>query len=99
MLAAVEQALPADAAIMVAAVADWRAAAAADQKLQKVGSGKTAPLALVENPDIPATLGRHAKRPGPRAGFAAATHKPAAREQDTIVSTGADRCMPKDVLG
>ena len=42
MLAAVESALPADAAIMVAAVADWRTADAGDQKLKKDGSGQPA---------------------------------------------------------
>src|SRR3546814_19899147 len=86
MLAAVEQALPADAAIMVAAVADWRAADAADQKLKKDGSGKPAPLALVENPDILATLGRHAKRPGLLVGFAAETQKIAEHAQAKLRS-------------
>ena len=40
MVAAVDAALPADAAIMVAAVADWRTADAADQKIKKDGSGQ-----------------------------------------------------------
>ncbi len=42
MFAAVEDALPADVAIMVAAVADWRAADEAQQKLKKDGIGATA---------------------------------------------------------
>ncbi|WP_414690510.1 phosphopantothenoylcysteine decarboxylase, partial [Novosphingobium sp. UBA1939] len=48
----VEAALPADAAVMVAAVADWRAADEAPQKLKKDGSGEIPPLRLAENPDI-----------------------------------------------
>src|SRR3546814_4101307 len=43
--------LPSDAAIMVAAVADWRAADTHAQKIKKDGSGKVPPLALAENPD------------------------------------------------
>ncbi|MEP2745495.1 MAG: bifunctional phosphopantothenoylcysteine decarboxylase/phosphopantothenate--cysteine ligase CoaBC, partial [Bauldia litoralis] len=59
MLEAVEAALPADIAIMAAAVADWRAAEESDAKLKKDGTGTVAPLPLVQNPDILATLGRH----------------------------------------
>ena len=44
--------LPVDAAIMVAAVADWRAADTSAQKIKKDGSGEVPPLALAENPDI-----------------------------------------------
>ena len=56
MLAAVEQALPADVFVGAAAVADWRVAEEGAQKLKKDGSGKVPPLALVENPDILAGL-------------------------------------------
>jgi phosphopantothenoylcysteine decarboxylase/phosphopantothenate--cysteine ligase len=63
MAAAVEAALPADVAIMVAAVADWRVADAAGQKLKKDGTGAPPPLALVENPDILAGLCRSPRRP------------------------------------
>lgn len=56
MAAAVNDALPADVAIMVAAVADWRSAGEAAQKIKKDGSGQVPPLQLVENPDILATL-------------------------------------------
>ena len=63
MAAAVEAALPADAAVMVAAVADWRVDAAA----QKVKKGEApAALTLVENPDILAALAHRADRPPPR---------------------------------
>ena len=99
MLAAVESALPADAAIMVAAVADWRTADAADQKLKKDGSGKPAPLALVENPDILATLGKHARRPALLIGFAAETQKIAEHAKAKLVRKGADWIVANDVSG
>ena len=99
MLAAVEAALPADAAIMVAAVADWRTADAADQKLKKDGSGQPAPLALVENPDILATLGHHAQRPALLVGFAAETQKIAEHTQAKLAKKGADWIVANDVSG
>ncbi|WP_420145578.1 bifunctional phosphopantothenoylcysteine decarboxylase/phosphopantothenate--cysteine ligase CoaBC [Sphingobium sp.] len=99
MLAAVEGALPADAAIMVAAVADWRTADAADQKLKKDGSGQPAPLALVENPDILATLGHHAQRPALLVGFAAETQKIAEHAQAKLARKGADWIVANDVSG
>lgn len=99
MLAAVEAALPADAAIMVAAVADWRTADAVDQKLKKDGSGKPAPLALVENPDILATLGKHPRRPALLVGFAAETEKITDHAQDKLTRKGADWIVANDVSG
>jgi len=99
MLAAVEAALPADAAIMVAAVADWRTADAADQKLKKDGSGQPAPLALVENPDILATLGHHAQRPALLVGFAAETQKIAEHAHAKLAKKGADWIVANDVSG
>ena len=62
MLAEVEKALPVDVAILVAAVADWRAADVPDQKIKKDGKG-VPPLALTENPDILASLAKHYQRP------------------------------------
>jgi phosphopantothenoylcysteine decarboxylase/phosphopantothenate--cysteine ligase len=99
MLAAVEAALPADAAIMVAAVADWRTADAADQKIKKDGSGQPAPLALIENPDILATLGRHARRPSLLVGFAAETQQVAAHAEVKLAKKGADWIVANDVSG
>lgn len=99
MLAAVEAALPADAAIMVAAVADWRAADAPDQKIKKDGSGQPAPLVLVENPDILATLGRHANRPTLLVGFAAETQHIATHAQAKLAKKGADWIVANDVSG
>jgi phosphopantothenoylcysteine decarboxylase/phosphopantothenate--cysteine ligase len=99
MLGAVETALPADAAIMVAAVADWRAGDAADQKIKKDGSGQPAPLALIENPDILATLGRHAQRPALLIGFAAETEKLSQHAQTKLAKKGADWIVANDVSG
>lgn len=99
MLSAVEAALPADAAIMVAAVADWRAADAAEQKIKKDGSGQPAPLALTENPDILATLARHPQRPALLVGFAAETEKVAAHAEAKLAKKGADWIVANDVSG
>jgi len=99
MMAAVEAALPADAAIMVAAVADWRTAGAANQKIKKDGSGKPAPLSLVENPDILATLGKHGQRPTLLIGFAAETEKVADHARAKLAKKGADWIVANDVSG
>lgn len=69
---AVFAALPADAAVMVAAVADWRVEASR----QKIKKGDGAPvLTLVENPDILAILAADTRRPALLIGFAAETEK------------------------
>ena len=74
MLAAVLAALPADAAVFAAAVADWRVANAAGQKMKKDGSGQPPALDFAENPDILATIaGMGQGRPGLVVGFAAET--------------------------
>lgn len=74
MLAAVEAALPADAAIFAAAVADWRVEGASTRKIKK-GEGGLPVLRLAENPDILAHVARReAGRPALVIGFAAETH-------------------------
>ncbi len=73
MLAAVEAALPAEAAVMAAAVADWRVANAGAQKMKKDGSGKPPALEFAENPDILATVSKGPMRPRLVVGFAAET--------------------------
>ena len=99
MLAAVESALPADVAIMVAAVADWRVADEAEQKIKKDGSGQPAPLALAENPDILATLGHSAQRPGLLIGFAAETETVVDHAIAKRSRKGADWIVANDVSG
>lgn len=74
MKQAVVEALPADIAIMCAAVADWRTANEADQKQKKDGSGTPPVLELAENPDVLRHVAREADpRPALVIGFAAET--------------------------
>ena len=98
MLAAVEKALPADAAVMVAAVADW-GTEARPQKIKKDGSGAPAPLALKENPDILATLCQHAQRPKLVVGFAAETENTLAHATEKRARKGCDWIVANDVSG
>ena len=98
MAAAVEAALPADAAIMVAAVADWRVESAG-QKIKKDGSGAPPVLHLVENPDILATLARSPQRPGLLVGFAAETENVIANAQAKLARKGCDWIVANDVSG
>jgi len=99
MAAAVAAALPADIAVMVAAVADWRVADAAGQKLKKDGSGKVPPLELVENPDILAGLCASPRRPALVVGFAAETQEVIAHAQAKLARKGADWIVANDVSG
>lgn len=97
MAAAVDAALPADAAVMVAAVADWRAGDAADQKIKK---GDAAPaLTLVENPDILATLAKSDRRPPLVIGFAAETERVVEHAVAKRSRKGADWIVANDVSG
>ena len=98
MLEAVEASLPADVAVMAAAVADWRVASESPGKLKKDGSGKVPPLRLVENPDILAAVGRHhTLRPALVVGFAAETGNLLANAQAKLVAKGADWILANDV--
>ncbi len=98
MLDAVTAALPADVAIMAAAVADWRVAAEGTQKIKKDGSGKPPPLNLVENPDILATIGHHeGLRPSLLVGFAAETHDLLANARGKLERKRADWIVANDV--
>ncbi len=98
MAAAVEAAMPADAAIMVAAVADWRVEAAG-QKIKKDGSGVMPALSLVENPDILAGLCRSPQRPKLVVGFAAETENVVANAQAKRARKGCDWIVANDVSG
>ncbi|WP_186391447.1 MULTISPECIES: bifunctional phosphopantothenoylcysteine decarboxylase/phosphopantothenate--cysteine ligase CoaBC [unclassified Pannonibacter] len=98
MLAAVEAALPADVAIMAAAVADWRVAQEGSEKIKKDGSGQPPALALVENPDILSTVGHLAgNRPGLVVGFAAETQNLIANAQGKLQRKAADWIVANDV--
>lgn len=98
MAAAVGAALPADAAVMVAAVADWRVEQAAVQKLKKDGTAPE-PLALVANPDILAGLATDPRRPRLLVGFAAETEQVVAHATAKRARKGADWIVANDVSG
>ena len=93
----VRQGLPVDAAIMVAAVADWRAADPAGQKIKKDGSGAVPPLALAENPDILAGVAKSAERPTLLIGFAAETNDVIAHAEAKLARKGCDWIVANDV--
>jgi phosphopantothenoylcysteine decarboxylase / phosphopantothenate---cysteine ligase len=96
MASAVDAALPADAAVLVAAVADWRVEAAA----QKVKKGAAPPaLALVENPDILAGLARSPLRPRLLVGFAAETENVVEHALAKRRRKGCDWIVANDVSG
>ncbi|MBH0237729.1 bifunctional phosphopantothenoylcysteine decarboxylase/phosphopantothenate--cysteine ligase CoaBC [Methylobrevis albus] len=98
MLQATLAALPADIAVMAAAVADWRVADAADTKLKKDGSGAPPPLGLALNPDILATVGHHAAlRPALVVGFAAETGAVEIYAREKLARKGADLIVANDV--
>ena len=97
MLAAVEALLPADAGIFVAAVADWRTTDAADEKIKKVAGEGPPALKMVENPDILATIGHHAMRPGLVVGFAAETQNVVDNAKAKLAKKGADLIVANDV--
>lgn len=95
---AVHDALPADVAIMVAAVADWRADSQSGQKIKKKGAAP-APLKLTENPDILAGLARHKLRPDLLIGFAAETENIAEHAKAKLAKKSCDWIVANDVSG
>ena len=98
MLAAVQAALPADAAVFAAAVADWHMASDAPQKIKKDGSGKPPVLAFKENPDILATVaGMTDGRPRLVVGFAAETEKVVEHATAKRQRKGCDWIVANDV--
>ncbi|QJU59796.1 bifunctional phosphopantothenoylcysteine decarboxylase/phosphopantothenate synthase [Sphingomonas sp. AP4-R1] len=98
MQAAVDRALPADVAVLVAAVADWRMADEAAQKIKKTGD--TPPtLALVENPDILAGLAASPQRPALLIGFAAETESVMTHAMAKRARKNVDWIVANDVSG
>jgi phosphopantothenoylcysteine decarboxylase/phosphopantothenate--cysteine ligase len=97
MLKACEAALPADVAVLVAAVADWRPAETGDRKIKKTG-GAPVPITLMENPDILKAL----SAPGPTRprlviGFAAETNDLDANAMAKLMKKGCDWIVGNDV--
>jgi phosphopantothenoylcysteine decarboxylase/phosphopantothenate--cysteine ligase len=97
MLEAVTARLPADIAVMVAAVADWRVASSAGQKIKKRPGEAPPPLLLTENPDILKTVGHHEKRPKIVVGFAAETQDVEKNGRAKLERKGADLIVANDV--
>ncbi|RFC63184.1 bifunctional phosphopantothenoylcysteine decarboxylase/phosphopantothenate--cysteine ligase CoaBC [Fulvimarina endophytica] len=97
MLEAVRAALPCDAAIFVAAVADWHAAEEAGSKIKKRDSGEVPVIAFAENPDILRTIGHSPERPPLVVGFAAETDDLLANAARKLERKGADAILANDV--
>jgi phosphopantothenoylcysteine decarboxylase/phosphopantothenate--cysteine ligase len=96
MRRAVEDALPADIAVMAAAVGDWRVDKTEPEKIKK-GSGAAPRLALVENPDILAGVSHHQSRPRLVIGFAAETENVVANAAAKLRAKGCDWIVANDV--
>lgn len=98
MLAACERALPADVAVCAAAVADWRVARTASQKIKKTEDGVPPVVILAPNPDILATLSRRMEnRPGLVVGFAAETENLIENARAKRLRKGCDWIVANDV--
>jgi phosphopantothenoylcysteine decarboxylase/phosphopantothenate--cysteine ligase len=95
MLAAVQRALPVDLGVFAAAVADWRVEGS-EQKIKK-GEGGPPALALVENPDILATVAKGAARPALLVGFAAETENVIEHARAKLARKGCDLIVANDV--
>jgi phosphopantothenoylcysteine decarboxylase/phosphopantothenate--cysteine ligase len=98
MAKAVKSALPADVAVLVAAVADWRTREYLPYKLKKRGDAPPA-LLLTENPDILVSLAGDRKRPKLVVGFAAETEDLLANARKKRKNKGADWIVANDVSG
>ena len=94
---AVEHLLPADAAVFVAAVADWRPDGEAGEKIKKVAGEGPPALSMIENPDILAGIGHHAQRPYLVVGFAAETQSLMENATAKLKKKGADFIVANDV--
>lgn len=95
---AVRDALPADVAVMVAAVADWRPRDYVGEKIKKRGSAPPA-LMLTENPDILANLSSARNRPELVIGFAAETENVIDYARAKRKRKAADWIIANDVSG
>jgi phosphopantothenoylcysteine decarboxylase/phosphopantothenate--cysteine ligase len=97
MLAACENALPADVGVFTAAVADWRPETVMNRKMKKRDGGSSPEIKLAQNPDILATIAQGAKRPKLVVGFAAETDDVVANAKSKLASKGADWIVANDV--
>ena len=98
MLKAVQSALPADIAIFTAAVADWKVAKQASEKIKKKDDGALPTLAFAENPDILGTVASMKQgRPQLVVGFAAETEKVLDHAKAKLAKKGCDLIVANDV--
>ena len=98
MLAETMSALPADAVVCAAAVADYRVANVAENKLKKDGETDVRTLTLVENPDILKTVSQLPNgRPPLVIGFAAETEKVIDHARAKRDRKGCDWILANDV--
>jgi phosphopantothenoylcysteine decarboxylase / phosphopantothenate---cysteine ligase len=98
MLKAVESSLPADIAIFTAAVADWKVASVAPEKIKKQADGNMPSLSFSENPDILKTIaGLKKARPTLVVGFAAETEKVLDHAKAKLAKKGCDLIVANDV--
>jgi phosphopantothenoylcysteine decarboxylase/phosphopantothenate--cysteine ligase len=98
MLDAARDALPADIAIFIAAVADWRVSGKNTQKIKKLGKGEPPTPTLTENPDILRTIAKHRSlRPPLVIGFAAETEHVVSYAQKKLAAKGCDWIVANDV--
>lgn len=95
MLSACTQSFPVDVAVCTAAVSDWRAKSAADQKIKKTGAPPV--LELSENPDILAEICRYKPRPSLVVGFAAETETVLQHATQKRLRKGCDWLVANDV--
>nr|WP_321455131.1 bifunctional phosphopantothenoylcysteine decarboxylase/phosphopantothenate--cysteine ligase CoaBC [uncultured Cohaesibacter sp.] len=98
MLEAVSEHLPADVAIMAAAVADWHVANEGAEKIKKQADGTFPALQFKENPDIAKFVGTHPdKRPKLVVGFAAETQNLEENATKKLAKKGVDWIIANDV--
>jgi len=98
MLEAVQTALPADIAIFTAAVADWKVATVADEKIKKQANAAVPSISFVENPDILKTIATHrTQRPTVVVGFAAETEHVVEHAKAKLAKKHCDMIVANDV--
>ena len=98
MLEASVTALPVDAVVCAAAVADWRPKNSAGRKIKKAESGEPPAMELVENPDILHSIAnRYTERPRLVIGFAAETENVLPNARNKRESKGCDWIVANDV--
>ena len=99
MKVAVDAALPVQAGVFAAAVADWRVASASEQKLKKDGTGEIPALQMAENPDILKSIAQlpAGARPALVVGFAAETEKVIEHATAKRLRKGCDWIVANDV--